>query len=45
MVNVEVRQRKCIVMGLAESCFGSGRDVTVDIFSSVGLAEKLFTKK
>jgi len=40
-----VRQGKCMVMGLAESCFGSGRDVTVDIFSSVGLAEELFTKK
>jgi hypothetical protein len=40
-----VRQGKCVVMGLGESCFGSGRDVTVDILSSIGLAEELFTKK
>jgi hypothetical protein len=40
-----VRQGKWVVMGLVESCFGSWRGVTVDIFSSVGLAEELFTKK
>jgi hypothetical protein len=40
-----VRQGKWVVMGLAESCFCSSRGVTVDVFSSVGLAEELFTKK
>jgi hypothetical protein len=40
-----VRQRKWVVMGLVEPCFGSWRGVNVDVFSSVGMAKELFTKK
>jgi hypothetical protein len=40
-----VRQGKWVVMGLVESCFGSWRGITSDVFSSVGLAEELITKK
>jgi hypothetical protein len=40
-----VRQGKWVVMGLLESCFGSWRGITVYVFSTVGLAEELFTKK
>ena len=32
-------------LGLVESCFGSWRGVTVNVFSSVGMAEELFAKK
>jgi hypothetical protein len=40
-----VRQGKWVFMGIEQSRFGSWRGVTVNTFSSVGMAEELFTKK